>query len=144
MPRVPQTERDQQKWKPVLRPIALLFIEERMILAPNRAHFGGSCADARLFLARGWSLDQIPQPRKGFKGPINRHVGRLVVYMRRYRGKWGPVWLGLALVNLIRDEVQNAGRATNVIRHGLCPMLKWAREAVNPAAASFLIISVSL
>jgi hypothetical protein len=24
-------------------------------------------------LARGWSLDQIPQPRKGLKGPINRH-----------------------------------------------------------------------
>src|SRR3984893_18896530 len=22
-------------------------------------------------LARGWSLDQIPQPRKGLKGPIN-------------------------------------------------------------------------
>ena len=24
-------------------------------------------------LARGWSLDQIPHPRKGLKGPINRH-----------------------------------------------------------------------
>jgi hypothetical protein len=24
-------------------------------------------------LARGWSLDQIPQPRKGLKSPINRH-----------------------------------------------------------------------
>src|SRR5665811_308154 len=27
-------------------------------------------------LARGWSLDQIPHPRKGLKGPINRHFGR--------------------------------------------------------------------
>jgi hypothetical protein len=26
-------------------------------------------------LARGWSLDQIPQPRKGLKRPINRHFG---------------------------------------------------------------------
>src|SRR5450631_1020732 len=24
-------------------------------------------------LARGWSLDQIPQPRKTLRGPINRH-----------------------------------------------------------------------
>src|SRR6202011_517328 len=24
-------------------------------------------------LARGWSLDQIPQPRKGFRQPVNRH-----------------------------------------------------------------------
>lgn len=40
-------------------------------------------------------------------------------------------------------EVQNACRATNVIRHGLCPILKCAREAVNPPAASFAIISVS-
>jgi hypothetical protein len=24
-------------------------------------------------LARGWSLEQIPQPRKALKGPINRH-----------------------------------------------------------------------
>jgi hypothetical protein len=38
---------------------------------------------------------------------------------------------------------QNACRATNVMRHGLCPILKWAREAVNPLAASFAIISVS-
>jgi hypothetical protein len=28
-------------------------------------------------LARGWSLDQIPQPRKGLKSPINRHFFRL-------------------------------------------------------------------
>ena len=37
-------ERDQQKWKPVLRPIALSFLKKRMILSPNRSHFGGSCA----------------------------------------------------------------------------------------------------
>jgi len=24
-------------------------------------------------LARGWSLDQIPQPRKGLNSPVNRH-----------------------------------------------------------------------
>jgi hypothetical protein len=39
---------------------------------------------------------------------------------------------------------QNACRATKVIRHGLCPILRRAREAVNPAAASFAIISASL
>jgi hypothetical protein len=38
---------------------------------------------------------------------------------------------------------QKACRATNVIRHGLCPILTWAREAVKPAAASFWIISLS-
>src|SRR6267154_2501379 len=81
-------------------------------------------ASARLVLARRWSLDQIPQPRKDFKGPINRHFGRLIVSM----------------VPASRE----LGRPSKVIRHGLCPILKWAREAVNPAAASFLIISVSL
>jgi hypothetical protein len=30
------------------------------------------CAGARVNLARAWSLDQIPQLRKAFKGPINR------------------------------------------------------------------------
>src|SRR6202011_100151 len=31
-------------------------------------------------LARGWSLDQIPQPRKGLKGPINRHLDGLYLW----------------------------------------------------------------
>jgi hypothetical protein len=43
-----------------------------------------------------------------------------------------------------RVQNQNACRATNVIRHGLCPILKWAREAENPAAASFATICASL
>ena len=48
------------------------------------------------------------------------------------------------LVTLTRGQKhQNACRATNVIRHGLCPILKCAREAVNPAAASFAIIPFS-
>ena len=29
--------------------------------------------ERRVALARGWSLDQIPHPRKGLGGPINRH-----------------------------------------------------------------------
>ena len=37
-------ERDQQKWNAVLRPIALEIMKWRMILSPNRSHFGGSCA----------------------------------------------------------------------------------------------------
>jgi hypothetical protein len=37
-------ERDQQKWTPVLRPIARQILRERMIWSPNRPHFGGSCA----------------------------------------------------------------------------------------------------
>jgi hypothetical protein len=36
--------RDQQKWEPVLRPIARQFMNQRMIFSPNRPHFGGSCA----------------------------------------------------------------------------------------------------
>ena len=37
-----QAERDQQKWNPVLRPIALLkILKERMILSPNRSHLAG-------------------------------------------------------------------------------------------------------
>jgi hypothetical protein len=39
---------------------------------------------------------------------------------------------------------QNAWRATKVIRQGLCPILTWAREPVNPAAASLVITSASL
>ena len=39
---------------------------------------------------------------------------------------------------------ESACRATKVIRHGLWPILKCAREAVNPSAASFAIISASL
>ena len=54
----------------------------------------------------------------------------------------------LALVNLNRPASgasrQNACRATNVIRHGLCPILTCAREAVNPLPASFATISASL
>jgi hypothetical protein len=37
-------ERDQQKWEPVLRPIALQFLNERIIWSANRLHFAGSCA----------------------------------------------------------------------------------------------------
>lgn len=33
------------KWRPVLRPAAL--VDFRMILTPNRPHFGGSCGDRR-------------------------------------------------------------------------------------------------
>jgi hypothetical protein len=43
-----------------------------------------------------------------------------------------------------REAAQNVCRATNVIRHGLCPILPGARAAVNPLAASFAIISASL
>jgi len=43
-------ERDQQKWIPVLRPIALYLFEERMIFSPNRPYFGGSCAQTGHFL----------------------------------------------------------------------------------------------
>src|SRR3954447_4097388 len=32
----------------------------------------------RVFLARGWSLDQISQPRKGLRTPFNRQFGRLL------------------------------------------------------------------
>ena len=39
---------------------------------------------------------------------------------------------------------ENACRATNVIRHGLCPILNGAREALSPLAASLAIISSSL
>src|SRR5258708_24333557 len=40
--------RDQQEWKPVLCPVAPQYIKGRMILSPNRSHFGGSCAFALL------------------------------------------------------------------------------------------------
>ena len=48
----------------------------------------------------------------------------------------------LTLTGRLMD--QNAWRATKVIRPGLCPMLKCAREAVNPLAASLATISSSL
>ena len=54
----------------------------------------------------------------------------------------GYVYRSLTLTGSIK--VQNACRATNVIRHGLCPILKWARVAAKPLAPSFAIISASL
>ena len=144
-------------------------------------------------LARGWSLDQIPHPRKGLKGPINRHfwaASRSLFELRRGSAPpsdwpvqpklrssegWRP---GLDLnqdkehctapastlpppgrsdhrrsrrreplssrINPNSAGVKNACRATNVIRHGLWPILECAREAVNPPAASFATISASL
>src|SRR2546423_5535050 len=59
------------------------FIKERMIFAPNRSHFGGSCACVREALARGWSLDQFPHPRNPQKVPINRQFKDLV-------DRWSP------------------------------------------------------
>ena len=44
-------------------------------------------------LARGWSLDQIPQPRKGLKGPINRHFPAFV--LRAVGGGSSPSRLSL-------------------------------------------------
>jgi len=37
-------KRDQQKWNPVLRPIAVEIFKRRMTLSPDRARLGGSCA----------------------------------------------------------------------------------------------------
>src|SRR5260370_26678702 len=42
--RIVKRERGRQKWVPVLRPAALQISGWRMILSPNRLHFGGSCA----------------------------------------------------------------------------------------------------
>src|SRR5947208_3237056 len=36
------------------------------------AHAARPSSQERVFLARGWSLDQISQPRKGLAGAINR------------------------------------------------------------------------
>jgi uncharacterized protein len=60
-------ERDQQKWKPVLRPIALQIKKGRMIWSPNRQHFGGSCAWHRhsIFIGFPRSRVDIPQPAGG-------------------------------------------------------------------------------
>jgi hypothetical protein len=56
----------------------------------------------------------------------------------------GYLYPGLTLTARAAQKNQNACRATNVIRHGLCPILKCAREPVNPLAASFATISASL
>jgi hypothetical protein len=50
----------------------------------------------------------------------------------------------LTLTRRRERKDQNAWRATKVIRHGLCPILTCAREPVNPAPASFAIMSASL
>src|SRR3982751_2204971 len=97
-------------------------------------------------LARGWSLDQIPQPRKGSKGPINRHFLPPSLCELR-RGKPGSTSGGLHLDGLPRRGAQSEGesqfylsltqihasrrcRATNVMRQGLCPMFGRTRAAV--------------
>jgi hypothetical protein len=51
---------------------------------------------------------------------------------------------GLTLTCRPMDKNQNAWRATKVILQGLWPILTWAREPVNPAAASLVIMSASL
>jgi hypothetical protein len=73
-----------------------------------------------------------------------RHRAAAIIADRTPVGYVYP-WLTLTLRAGIRTGVpQNACRATNVIRHGLCPMLKCARELMNPAPASFATISASL
>src|SRR5690606_5779867 len=47
----PDAERDQQKWAPVLRPVALL-LNLRMALSPNRSHFGGPCVCVRSLMRK--------------------------------------------------------------------------------------------
>lgn len=69
-----------------------------------------------------------------------------------FRHRAGPIIADHAVVSHVyrlltltaRLILQNAWRATKVIRHGLCPILKWAREAANPFAASFATIASSL
>ena len=60
-------------------------------------------------------------------------LGLTLIGATTERWKPGPTYWG-----------ENACRATNVIRHGLCPILKCAREAVNPLVVSFAIMSASL
>jgi hypothetical protein len=48
-------------------------------------------------LARGWSLDQIPHPRKALKGPVNRHF-EPAFELRATAGQafvaaGGPAWI---------------------------------------------------
>src|SRR5436853_5631729 len=51
------------------------------------AHTARPSSQERVFLARGWSLDQIPQPRKGHKHLINRHFAASAVALRAMSGR---------------------------------------------------------
>src|SRR5450631_2103484 len=44
-------------------------------------------------LARGWSLDQIPQPRKVLRGPINRHFPAFALRATARQARLPLVWL---------------------------------------------------
>ena len=55
-----------------------------------------------------------------------------------FSGRYVYFWL-----TLILSATSDQWCATNVIRHGLCPMLRGARVASKPAAPSFAIISSS-
>ena len=73
-------------------------------------------------ISKSMPLDLIRRWKCGFAGQTTSLVPRL-----------RPNYCG-----------ESACRATKVIRHGLCPILKCARVAVNPFAASFAIMSASL
>src|SRR5258708_39405446 len=88
----------------------------------------------RVLLARGWSLDQIPQPRKGFRGPINRHFGPLNPW-----SGWGD-WLAEPKLR----SPAFAGASSEGWRPGLdlnqdkerCTALAWMLSATGPAGSS--------
>jgi hypothetical protein len=50
---------------------------------------------------------------------------------------------GVSAIGFRKMGSQKACRATNVMRQGLCPIFKWARDAVKPLAANLAIISAS-
>src|ERR1700732_4722389 len=55
-----------------------------------------STPSARLPLRAGWSLEQIPQPRKGLKGPINRHFPSFALRATgRFQSVYAFAWLKL-------------------------------------------------
>jgi hypothetical protein len=60
----------------------------------------------------------------------------------------GEDWIAssatLLAMTVVRGRAQNACRATKVIRQGLWPMFRGARDVVNPAAVSLATISASL
>src|SRR2546421_11414451 len=76
------------------------------------AHAARPSSQERVFLARGWSLDQISQPRKAFRPAINRDFGACEPPPRS--------WLAIAWRGVQGLAARlSASRATNVMRHGL-------------------------
>ncbi len=90
----------------------------------------------------GAARDPLTQNRRGWKGAPPLHTAKREISGGRANGQGGGSVLSIALA-AYPCAATPRGRARNVIRAELCPILAGVRPAEKPAAASFATIAGS-